>query len=286
MQLYNENSLIKLKEIPSKTVDCCITDPPYFIDKMASDWDLEKLKASTQKAGVVGGLPVGMKFDPQQGKDLEEFMFKISKELYRILKPGAFFLSFSMPRLYHRMACGIENAGFEIRDEYIWKRTGQPKAFSQTHFVKKMNLSEEEKEEIIQTLDNRKTPQLKPDFEAIVMAQKPKEGTFVNNWINYGVGLVDVSESLDGMFPSTIMAVPRDGSDIPHLTVKPVRLIEHLIKLFTQENAVVIDPFMGSGTTGVACANTEREFIGIELSEEYFELSKNRIQKVFDENKK
>jgi site-specific DNA-methyltransferase (adenine-specific) len=283
MELYNENSLYKLKELPNNSVDCCITDPPYFIDKMASEWDLAKLKASAQKAGVVGGMPVGMKFDPQQGKDLEKFMHEISTELYRILKPGAFFLSFSAPRLYHRMACGIENAGFEIRDEYIWKRPGQAKAFSQTHFVQKMKISDEEKAKIIASLDNRKTPQLKPEFEAIVMAQKPREDTFVKNWMKYGVGLVDVSQSLDGMFPGTIMDVPKDQNNIPHFTVKPIKLIEHLIKLFTQEGATIIDPFMGSGTTGIACINTNRDFIGIELSEEYFQLSEKRLAAAMQE---
>lgn len=277
MELYNANSLEKLKDFEDKSIDCCITDPPYFIDRMCSEWNVEKLNQSAKKAGVIGGMPVGMKFDPQQGKDLQDFIYKISIELNRILKPGAFFLCFSMPRLHHRMACGIEDAGFEIRDMYVWKRQGQPKAFSQAHFVKKMSLPEEEKERIIASLDNRKTAQLAPLFESIVMAQKPKEQTYVKNWIKYGVGLADVSQSLDDKFPSTIMDVPKDGSNVPHLTVKPVKLISHLIRLFTQENQVVLDPFMGSGTTGVAAISTNRNFIGIELDPTYYDLATNRI---------
>jgi len=61
-----------------------------------------------------------MKFDPKQGIELQNFYTKVSKKLYKVLKPGGFFLSFSQPRLSHRMAIAMENAGFEIRDMYAW----------------------------------------------------------------------------------------------------------------------------------------------------------------------
>lgn len=280
MSLFNANSLNKLKEIPDKSVDCIITDPPYFIDGMGNDWNIDKLEEKAQKGKVVGSMPVGMKFDPQQGIDLQNFIECISKEAYRILKPGGFYLSFSQARLYHRMAIAIENCGFEIRDMFVWKREGQAKAFSQDHFVKKMNLSDEEKEQILQSLNGRKTPQLKPQIEPIVLAQKPKEGTFVQNWLKYQIGLVDTTVSLDGNFPGTVMEVPKEkDKTIKHFTVKPVKLIEHLIKLFSPEGAVICDPFLGSGTTGIACLNTGRNFIGIELHPEYYQMAKERIEK-------
>lgn len=62
-----------------------------------------------------------------------------------------------------------------------------------------------------------------------------------------------------------------------HPTQKPVPLMEYLIKTYTNENEIVLDFTMGSGTTGVACKNLNRNFIGIELDKEYFELAKNRI---------
>lgn len=281
VKLYNGNSLIELKRFPPQSIDCVITDPPYFIDGMGNNWDVEELTSKASKGKVVGSMPVGMKFDPQQGIDLQNFMEAISKEVFRILKPGGFYLTFSQARLYHRMAIALENSGFEIRDMLIWKREGQAKAFSQDHFVRKMKIEEEEKEKIIKSLGGRKTPQLKPQAEPIVLAQKPKEGTFVQNWINYNIGLVDVSQSLDGKFPGTIMEVARDkDKSLNHFTVKPVLLMEHLIKLFSPEGAIICDPFLGSGTTGVACLNTNRRFIGIELNPEYYEMAKKRIEKV------
>ena len=63
-----------------------------------------------------------------------------------------------------------------------------------------------------------------------------------------------------------------------HPTQKPVALMEYLIKTYTNEGDTVLDFTMGSGTTGVACKNLNRSFIGIELSSEYFEIARNRIE--------
>ena len=64
-----------------------------------------------------------------------------------------------------------------------------------------------------------------------------------------------------------------------HPTQKPVALLEYLIKTYTNEGDTVLDFTMGSGTTGVACVNTNRNFIGIELDENYFNIAKERIEK-------
>ena len=63
-----------------------------------------------------------------------------------------------------------------------------------------------------------------------------------------------------------------------HPTQKPVALLEYLIKTYTNENDLVLDNCMGSGSTGVACINTNRNFIGMELDEKYFEIAKKRIE--------
>jgi site-specific DNA-methyltransferase (adenine-specific) len=65
-----------------------------------------------------------------------------------------------------------------------------------------------------------------------------------------------------------------------HTTQKPLYLMEHLLKVHSTNDMVVLDPFMGSGTTGVACVNTSRKFIGIELDREYFNIAKDRILSV------
>lgn len=65
-----------------------------------------------------------------------------------------------------------------------------------------------------------------------------------------------------------------------HNTMKPTELIENFIRVASEEGDIVLDTFMGSGTTGVACVNTNRNFIGIELEEKYFEIAKQRIEEV------
>ena len=65
-----------------------------------------------------------------------------------------------------------------------------------------------------------------------------------------------------------------------HPTQKPVDLLEYLVKTYTNENDVVLDNCMGSGSTGVACKNLNRNFIGIELDEKYFNIAKERIEKI------
>lgn len=81
---------------------------------------------------------------------------------------------------------------------------------------------------------------------------------------------------------------PRNRTNTPkqnfHPTVKPIALMEYLIKLVSREGQVVLDPFMGSGTTGMACKKLDREFIGIEMMPEYMEIAKARIDGV-KENK-
>lgn len=65
-----------------------------------------------------------------------------------------------------------------------------------------------------------------------------------------------------------------------HPTQKPVALLEYLIKTYTNEGDLVLDFTMGSGSTGVACMNTNRRFVGIELDENYFNIAKNRIENI------
>lgn len=62
-----------------------------------------------------------------------------------------------------------------------------------------------------------------------------------------------------------------------HITVKPLSLIEHLIKLFSKKDALIVDPFLGSGTTAVACINTGRKCIGMEIEEEYYDICLQRV---------
>lgn len=282
-QVFHGDALELLKALSHNSVHAVITDPPYFIDGLGANWDKNKLENRSRRAGVVGGLPVGMKFSPDQGKAFAVFMRPIIEQIFRVLKPGGFFISFSQARLYHRLATVAEDAGFEIRDMLAWKYEGQAKAFSMDHFIRKMDLPADEIEEITGRLGGRKTPQLKPQLEPMVLAQKPRDGTFVENWLAHETGLVDMTASLDGKCPGNVMEVAKPhkkekGANNIHMTVKPVLLMEHLIKLFSAHQQLILDPFAGSGTTGVAAIRTGRNFLGFEIDETYVGIAEARMR--------
>lgn len=272
-----------MDRVPDNSVHLILTDPPYFLDRLDGSWNDGRIGRSKAKAGVVGGLPVGMKFDRNQGRALQAFFGRVAEKAARVLCPGGFFIAFSAPRLYHRMAVAMDDAGFEIRDMYAWhyRRAAQQKAFSQDHFVRKMKLPEKEKRRLIKALDGRKTPQLRPQFEPLVIAQNPRDGTFVENWMKWRTGLVDTKTvRLDGRVPTTLMPVEKpikDGHN-SHLTVKPVPLMEALIKIFTVSGQTVLDPFVGSGTTLLAARNARRTGVGMEINKAYYEIAAKRLE--------
>ena len=87
-------------------------------------------------------------------------------------------------------------------------------------------------------------------------------------------GTVTVSDGK--RYPTSILRFSKDKEKY-HPTQKPVALLEYLVKTYTNEGDTVFDNCMGSGSTGVACVNTNRNFIGIEIEQEYYEIAKNRI---------
>ncbi len=274
----NIDCRLAMPAIADNHISLILTDPPYFIDGMDNNWDTRKLKRRV-KPGVVGALPAGMKFSPEQGRRLQQFLSPIADEWRRILRPGGFCLVFSQNRLAHRAAIALEDAGFEIRDVLLWKYEGQAKAFTQDHFVRKSKLPASEKERLIRKLGGRKTPQLKPQGEMIVLAQAPREGTFVQNWDKWETGLIDVSAPYidSGRFPGTVIAAPKPKRRYGHITAKPVALLRHLIRIFSMEKSLVLDPFAGSGSTGVAALLEGRDFLGFEIEADMAKRAQERI---------
>ena len=298
--IINDDCMKILEKMDDNSIDCVITDPPYFIDQLDNKWSSDSINSDVKNSHIKH-LPKGMKFDKNQVKKLYDYYLSLSKILFMKMKPGAYFLSFSSPRLYHAIAMSCEIAGFEIRDMINWTYTqSMPKGMSVTHIINKMKISDEEKSNLIDEYKDFKTPQIKSCFEPICVAMKPLgKLTFIQNELQFKTGLLNFSQKVgidNDRVPANIITTEEfnevydknflvskpskseKGNSNTHITVKPLSLIEHLIKLFSKENSLIVDPFLGSGTTALACKNTSRRCVGIELNEEYYNISMKRCQ--------
>lgn len=294
------DALELLPKIESNSIDVVLTDPPYFLDKMDDSWNYEKV-ANKNNQYTIKSLPAGMKFDREQGKRFYKWYLDISREIFRVLKPGGFFFSFSSPRLYHRMACAIDDAGFEIRDVFMWLYTqNQAKAMGLDHLIKKMNVDEKTKQEIKAKLNGWKTPQIKSCFEPIAMAQKPADQTYLNNMLKYNVGLFNTNVRIgDNMYPANVFTIEsinelidkafllpkptkkEKGEYNDHKTVKPLVVCEYLIRLSAfSKDAIILDPFVGSGTTAVAAKKLGKRYIGIDANQKYVKIAERRLKEL------
>jgi site-specific DNA-methyltransferase (adenine-specific) len=376
-----------MKGLPDKLVDSIVTDPPYELGFMGKKWD---------SAGIA-------------------YNIELWQEVLRVLKPGGHLLAFGGTRTYHRMACAIEDAGFEIRDQMQWiYGSGFPKSMDISKAIDKKFKA---KREVIKTVkgmgkqnpewngtakgrkENYYKPEyqltapaspeakqwdgwgtaLKPAHEPIVVARKPlSEKTIAENVLKWGTGGINidgcrielqeegedkrlggkgtwrtekmaknvykggysgevVTSSKLGRFPANVIldeeagklldeqsGILKSGALKPyqenhqnassykmnryktfvqpankggasrffycakaskkergegnnHPTVKPISLMRYLVKLVTPPDGIVLDPFLGSGTTAIAALNTGRFFIGIEKEEKYVEIARKRI---------
>jgi site-specific DNA-methyltransferase (adenine-specific) len=373
--LHLGDCLKVLREMQDCSIDSIVTDPPYGLSFMGKRWDCD--------------VP----------------SVEVWAECLRVLRPGGHLLAFAGTRTQHRMACRIEDAGFEIRDMIAWVYgSGFPKSLDVSKAIDKeagatrprvaggqggantilgaRKCGEAISGEAISGEAQQWTgwgTALKPALEPITMARKPFKGTVAANVLERGTGAINVDgcrvnadgedfnnvkgrplmkinncrtddESLNGaaqqealrklkelgrwpanlihdgsdevveLFPQTISGalnaghkrgegvsswsggggiIQRDygndsgsaarffycaktskrerGENNNHPTVKPIALMAYLCRLVTPPNGIILDPFMGSGSTGIAATNEGYSFVGIEQDPEYFAIAQNRI---------
>jgi len=154
-----------------------------------------------------------------------------------------------------------------MKYEWIWEK---PNASGQLN-AKKMPLKAHENILVFY----KKLPTYNPQFEW----KEPYtiQRTGYKGSENYGKQADHTTVSDGRRYPRSVNTFGRDKEKL-HPTQKPVALFEYLIKTYTNEGDTVLDNVMGSGTTGVACKNLNRNFIGIELDEEYFKIAQSRIE--------
>jgi len=426
----------QMQTLADLSVDAIVTDPPYGLEFMGKEWDApwktdrrqgfrDELQMPDNPYGrskVRYGNGASYGADARLMQSLENWHFSWAVEALRVLKPGGHLLAFGGARTYHRLACAVEDAGFEIRDQIMWLYgSGFPKSLDVAKAIDKaaggvLQGAGVSPEQLMRKgmgdreshpagefgMKNRcaecgkpffsanpcRCPRpdaetvkgkewqgwgtaLKPAHEPIVVARKPLDGTVAANVLKWGTGALhidacriagqphhnygrtsgggifaektdypintppsgrwpanvihDGSEQVVSLFPQADSARasgnpnnPRHGNKnrqatsydwnpeteshdfrdtglaarffyCPkadhaergegnnHPTVKPVDLMAYLCRLVTPPQGTVLDPFLGSGSTGIAALREGFEFIGIERNPEYVAIARRRI---------
>jgi len=239
MQLFNDDCLKVLPTIPDKSIDLILTDPPYGTTQCK--WD--------------SIIP----FEPMW------------KELKRIIKDNGCTALFGTEPF--SSALRMSNIK-EFKYDWIWQKnkpTGMLNAKKQPMRNYENILIFYNKQCFYNPIKEKREHK-KPTLSAKCYSK--------NNVIN-NIHKDTQRKILDEKrFPTQIKKFNTiaDRSKMVHPTQKPVLLLEYLIKTYTNEGDNVLDFTMGSGSTGVACKNTNRNFIGIEMDKNYFDIAKNRIE--------
>jgi DNA modification methylase len=171
----------------------------------------------------------------------------------------------------------FEDAGFLVRDVLAWEKSSahyRAQSLGKLYARRGMHKAAEK-------WSGWRLGNLAPVFEPIIWMFKPYKigGTIADNVLEYGVGAMNTEAcQTNGRNPSNVLRVDfaRDEQRY-HAAQKPVSLLDYLIRLTTPEGAVVLDPFAGSGSTGVACGLSGRGFIGIEQDEGHAAVARRRI---------
>ena len=277
-----------LPEILPESVHLFLSDIPYGIG--LDDWDV--LHNNTN-AALLGQSPAqkGKSGFKRRGKPIrgwniadrnivreyQEWCLEWAQLVYPIMKKGASLFIFGARRTIHRAIVALEDAGFMLRDTLIWKK---PSAHHRSQRIE-IVLNRRGEKELADKWRGWRLGNLAPIYEPIAWMFKPYDRTITDNVIESEVGAMNIEECLiDGTSPTNILEFGfRVDEKRIHEAQKPVGLMEYLIRLTTRENHVVLDPFMGSGTTAIACRNLNRRFIGFEINETYYKAATERLQR-------
>ena len=259
-ELLQGDCLERMKEIESGSVDMVLTSPPYAM----------------QRKSTYGGIPEA---------EYVEWFKPIALEIKRVLADtGSFFLNIKPhckdgERALYVMKLVMalkEDVGFRFTDEFTWTKLGVPGKFNGRfknafepvyHFTKKKGFTHNPYAVATEAKDVSKA------------RYKRKACGESKN----GSGFAGMRKKIESnlALPSNHLHVPQKSNQhtvqSKHSAVYPVELCDFFIKAFSNEDDFVVDPFMGSGTTGVACKSLNRHFIGIELDEQYFKIAQERI---------
>lgn len=261
IKLYNGDCLEVMKDIPNKSIDMILCDLPYNVT--ACKWD--KL------------IPFN----------------KLWEQYNRIIKDNGAIVLFGIEPFSSHLRLSNEKM---YKHEWYWNKVNAG------NFVQAKNHPLKIVENIIVFSKGKVKyiPQMIENSDEYTKILKAKHKnkkdssltqTVEDKYFSMASGKFKSQTDEKFAYPKNIITISKFSNECNskhrlHPTQKPVELLEYLIKTYTNENEMVLDNCMGSGSTGVACINRNRRFIGIELDENYFNIAKERIENTYNEKLK
>lgn len=239
IQIKNGDCLELMKGLADESVDCILTDVPYY----STDLDFDKAPK--------------IDFD------------KWFEECFRVLKSSgvlATFCDFRLGRI-------ISQHKF-FRYEIIWQKT-MPVGFLQA----KLNPLRSHEYILVYTKETFKNSTYNPQMvKGSPYLKKQDNGRVKHYKLKQDKEFIITNNIKGDRYPTTIQKWSNNNHNSPHPTAKPLEGLHWLVNTYTNQGDVILDPFMGSGTTGIACANLNRNFIGYELDPNYYKIAQARIK--------
>ena len=253
VELILGDALEILTSLPSESVDFVFADPPYFLSN--DGFSVQSGKSVSVNKGD---------WDRSRGfQDNEKFHSKWISECLRVLKPNG---TIAISGTYHSIfQCGylLQSFGCRIINDLVWFKPNGAPALAGRNFT--------------------------ASHETVVWASKSQNTKHFfdyaksKNWTFDGDKLLNPGKQMRSVW-SIPTAPPREKLEGKHPTQKPLELLLRLVNLCCPEGGVVLDPFCGSGTSGVAAVILNRSFIGIDFNEEYLSLTKRRLEALHETN--
>ena len=242
--IYKGDALELFRGVPDDSVDCIWTDPPYLL--------------SNDGITCVGGRMVSVnkgEWDRSRGLEADhEFHLAWTAEAFRVLRPtGTIWVSGTL-HVYPSVGMALRQNGFRILNDIVWEKTNPPPNLGRRTFTH--------------------------STEILLWASKAQKGSRYRYVFNYD----DMRSENGGKQMQTVWkfgaagrAEKRHGK---HPTQKPVALIDRCLRASSRPDDVVLDPFTGSGSTGVAALQLGRSFIGFESVDEFVDMASRRLSDI------
>lgn len=237
--LFLSDTFEALEKMESECIDMIFADPPYFLSN----------DGITCSAGKAVSVNKGTWDKVESFEEKHEFNRKWIELCYRVLKPnGTIWISGTLHNIYS-VGMALEQENFKIINNITWQKTNPPPNLACRCFTH--------------------------STETILWAKKNNKSS--RHYFNYDLmKAINGGKQMKDVWTGalTSQSEKRFGK---HPTQKPLYLLERIILASTKENDIVLDPFCGSSTTGVACKHLNRKYLGIDSCLEYIELSKERL---------